>query len=204
MYDTLPNDEVIAQTVQELSKRNIEAIVVADKVEAFEKIKSLIPAGASVTNGASRTLDEIGFIDYLKSGAHPWNNLHGAIAVESDPAKQKALRKQSLTSDFYLGSVHALAATGEFLIASNTGSQLPNIVYGSDNVIFVVGIQKIVPTFPETYQRLNQHVVPLEDERLMKALNVHTNVSKILEFLYESPYNGRKVLMIIVKEKLGF
>lgn len=204
MYDTIAGDNMIAKTVEELAKRNIEAIVVANKTEALEKIKELIPAGSTLTSGASRTLEEIGFIEYLKSGQHPWNNLKDQIVAEKDPVKQKALRKQALTSDFYLGSVHALASTGEFLVASNTGSQLPNIAYGSDNVIFVVGAQKIVETFPETYQRLNQYVVPLEDVRMMQASNVHTNLSKILVFMHESQYNGRKVRMIIVKEKLGF
>jgi hypothetical protein len=204
MYNEIASDEVIAKTIEGLAPRNVEAVAVASRAEALAKIKELIPAGASVTSGSSRTLDEIGFIDYLKSGEHPWNNLKAAIAAEKDPVKQKALRKQALTADFYLGSVHALATTGEFLVASNTGSQLPNVVYGSDNVIFVVGAQKIVPTFPETYARLNQVVVPLEDERMMQASNVHTNLSKILVFMHESNYNGRKIHMIIVKEKLGF
>ena len=46
-----------------------------------------------------------------------------AILAEKDPAKQALLRTQSALSDFYLGSVHAIAETGEFIIASNSGSQ---------------------------------------------------------------------------------
>ena len=204
MYDQIASDDVIAKTIEALQKRNVEAGVVDNKADALAKIKAMIPAGASVTSGASRTLEEIGFIDLLKSGQHQWDNLKAAIASENDPLKQKALRKRALTADFYLGSVHALASTGEFIIASNTGSQLPNIVYGSDNLIFVVGGQKIVSTLGEAYQRLNQYVVPLEDERMMQTANAHTHLSKVLEFLYESPFTGRKVRMIIVKEKLGF
>ena len=204
MFDNIANDGVIAKTVDELAKRNVEAVVVANREEALTKIRELIPAGASVTTGASRTLDEIGFTDLLKSGEHSWNNMKAAIVAEKDPVKQKALRKAALTTDFYLGSVHALSATGEFLIASNTGSQLPNVVYGSDNLIFVVGAQKIVANIDQAYERLKNYVVPLEDARMMQASNVHTHLSKVLEFLFESPFAGRKVRMIIVKEKLGF
>jgi hypothetical protein len=79
--------------------------------------------------GSSVTLEEIGLIDYLKSGKHQWSNLKDGIFAEREPAKQSLLRKQATMSDHYLGSVHALAETGEFVIASNTGSQLPNVVH---------------------------------------------------------------------------
>ena len=82
----------------------------------------------------------------LKAGSHGWNNLHAGVLAEKDPEKQKALRRQALLSDYYLGSVHGLSETGEMLIASNSGSQLPHITFSSPNVIFVVGTQKIVPT----------------------------------------------------------
>jgi len=68
------------------------------------------------------------------------------------------------------------------LVASNTGSQLPNIVFGSDNLIFVVGAQKITPTLEEANKRLVDYVVPLEDERLMGIYKAHTTFSKALTY----------------------
>ena len=203
-YDQLANQQVIDKTITSLAERNIEAMVVGNKIEAMEKIKSLIPSGASVMNGSSRTLEEIGYVDYLKAGQHSWNNLHEAVLAEQDKVKQAILRKQSVISDYYLGSVHALAETGEIVIASNTGSQLPHVVYTSPNIIFVVGTQKIVPTLSDALKRLEEHVVPLEDERMMQAYNMHTNQSKVLILRYEAPFNGRKIKLLLVKEKLGF
>ncbi len=203
-YNQLASNESITKTVAELAKNNVEAIVVDTKSGALAKIKELIPAGVSVMNGTSTTLVDIGFVDYLKEGSHGWNNLHEAILAESDPAKQGKLRKESALSDYYLGSVHALAETGEFVIASNTGSQLPNIVFTSANLLFVVGAQKIVPTLSEAMKRLEEYVVPLENERSLKAYGAPTKVNKIVIFKGESPMIGRKVKMIIVKESLGY
>lgn len=203
-YTQLANDEIIEKTVVELAKRGVEAIVVDTKFAALEKIKSFIPTGASVMNGSSTTLIEIGFVDYLKEGQHGWNNLHAAILAEKDPAKQSELRKESALSDYYLGSVHALSQTGEFVIASNTGSQLPHVVYTSPNLIFVVGAQKIVPTLNDALKRLEDYVVPLENDRSLKAYGAPTRLNKLVIFKGESPYNGRKLRMIIVKESLGF
>ena len=35
-------------------------------------------------NGSSVTLEQIGFVDYLKAGAHGWNNVHAGIVAEPD------------------------------------------------------------------------------------------------------------------------
>lgn len=203
-YNQLASNESIQTTIGELAKHNIEAVVVDTKKGALEKIKELIPSGVSVMNGSSTTLIEIGFVDYLKEGKHGWNNLHEAILAESDPAKQGKLRKESVLSDYYLGSVHALSETGEFVVASNTGSQLPHIVFTSQNLLFVVGAQKIVPSLSEALKRLEEYVVPLENERSLKAYGAPTALNKIVIFKGESPMIGRKVKMIIVKESLGF
>ncbi len=203
-YITLASKEIIEKTTKALAERNVEAIFVETKEEALEKIKELIPEGASIMNGASVTLEQIGFIEHLKSGQHKWNNLHEAILAEKDPAKQAQLRKQSVLSDFYLGSVHALAETGEFVVASNTGSQLPHIVFTSQNLILVASTKKISPTLNEATERLYEHVVPLEDVRMMGVYGAHTQVNKIVVFNGENPIYGRKVRVILVGEDLGY
>ncbi len=203
-YDQLASSEAVARTVEGLKGRNIEGIVVADRAEALEKIKELVPAGASVMNGSSRTLEEIGFIEYLKTGTHGWQNLHAEILAEQDPAKQARLRRESVLSDYYLGSVHALAEDGQIVIASNTGSQLPHLVYTSPNLILVVSTKKIVPTLDEALRRLDEYVVPLEDARMMEAYQSHTKESKLLVIKHEPEFMQRKVRVILVNEALGF
>ncbi|MEK7103278.1 MAG: LUD domain-containing protein, partial [Patescibacteria group bacterium] len=130
--------------------------------------------------------------------------LHEAILEEKDPEKQSLLRKQSVLSDYYLGSVHGFSQTGEFVIASNTGSQLPHIVFTSPNLIFVVSTQKIVPTLADALRRLEEHVIPLEDQRILQLYGSHTAPNKILIFKGESQSIGRKVSVIFVNEILGF
>jgi L-lactate utilization protein LutB len=205
-YTKLASQESLERAVAGLKERGFEPVVVNTKEEALAKIKELIPAGASVMNGTSTTLQQVGYVDYLKAGQHPWRNLHANILAEQDPAAQKVLRRQALTSDYYLGSVHALAESGEMLIASNSGSQLPHIAYSSPNLVLVVSTKKIVPAFPDTYKRLNEHVVPMEDAR-MKQVNgpgSGTKLNKLFVFFGEPSYTGRKVTVMLVKEDLGF
>src|SRR3989344_4810435 len=122
-YTQLASSQTVAKTVKALESRGFKAAVVGSGKEALEYIKKAIPKGASVMNGSSVTLEEIGLVDLLKSGKHEWNNLHAAVLAEQDQAKRAQLRKQAVVSDYYLGSVHALTEGGEMVIASNTGSQ---------------------------------------------------------------------------------
>jgi hypothetical protein len=203
-YSTLASQDSLQKTITALKGHNFEAIVVDTKEAALAKIKTLIPAGASVNNGASVTLTDIGFIDYLKTGEHGWNNLHVAILAEKDPAKQADLRKQSVFAEYYLGSVHALTETGELVIASASGSQLPAITFTSPHIIFVVGTQKITSTLDGALTRLREYVFPLENER-MKSLGMGGSVlSKILVLEQEPAFMNRTVTVLLVNEELGF
>ena len=203
-YNQLASLDSLQKTKDSLSQKGYEVFVVKNKTEALEKIKELIPEGASVMNGSSATLEQIGYLDYLKSGAHKWVDLHAKVTAESDKEKRTKLRRESVLSDYYLGSVHALAETGEFVIASNTGSQLPHVVYTSPNLIFVVSTKKIVPTLDEAMRRLKEYVYPLEDKQSLEKYKEHTAINKIVIFNGEVSYSGRKIRFILVEEDLGF
>ena len=203
-YETLAGTETVDKTISALAGRGVVAVLANNRTDALEKVKSIIPPGSSVMNGSSRTLEEIGFVDYLKSGAHGWRNLHEEILAEKDPAKQTMLRKQAVLSDYYLGSVHAVTETGQLVVASNSGSQLPHIVFTSPNLIFVVGIQKITPHLDAALARVREYVLPLEDRRMKEAGYGGSAISKLLIFEREPDFMGRKVQLIFVNEKLGF
>jgi L-lactate utilization protein LutB len=198
------NREAIERTVSSLKTNGFEPVVVSSGADALSKIKELIPAGVSVMNGASKTLEDIGFIEYLKSGEHGWNNLHAKVYAEPDRAKQGVLRKEATIADYALNSVQAVTEKGEILIASNTGSQLPAIAFNSHNIIVVVGAQKIVPDLTSAFVRLEKDVMPLEDERIKALYGINTMHAKSLILHKENPMMGRKVYVIIVEESLGF
>ena len=203
-FTKLASKESIEKTIQSLAGRGVEAILAENGTEALAKTKELIPAGASVMNGSSVTLEQIGFVDYLKSGTHGWNNVHEAIINESEPGKKAKLRKESVLSDYYLGSIHALTEAGEFIIASQTGSQLPHIVYTSQNIIFVASVKKIVPSLEFAFKRLYEHVIPLEEKHMQEKYGMGTNPNKIVIWNGEATVNKRQARLILVNEDLGF
>jgi outer membrane receptor protein involved in Fe transport len=102
---------------------------------------------------------------------------------------------------FAVGSVHAVTETGELMMASATGSQLPSYAYGAGHVVFVVGAQKIVSDLAEATERIATYTLPLEDTRAQAAYGVHSAINKTLTIHGEMP--GR-IDVVIVAEELGF
>lgn len=202
-YKLLPPESVILNTIKALESRNIEAVYVKDREAALEKLKELIPKNATVMTGSSTTLDQIGFIKLLKSGNHPWKNLKDQILAEPDKIKQAELRKQSILSDYFIGSVHAITEEGETITASASGSQIPSYAFASDNVIWVAGAQKIVPDLESGIKRVKDYVYPLEDQR-MKSVGSSGSIIGWMLIFGHSILPNRKIKIIIVDEVLGF
>ncbi|NWG08763.1 MAG: lactate utilization protein [Nitrososphaerales archaeon] len=202
-YDKLPPKEIVEKTMESIKRRGISVDFVNTKEDALKRLKELIPAGAEIMTGGSTTLEQIGFVDLLKSGKHSWKNLKDEILAEEDPAKREELRRKSMTAEYFIGSVHAVAETGEILVASFTGSQISAYVYSSKNVIWIVGTQKIVPTLEEGFKRVRNYSLSLEDKRMKRLGYGGSAIGKLLLFERETSPD-RKIDFIFVNEKLGF
>ena len=205
-YNTLPPLERLQKAIVDVQARGVLVTLVETKEAALAQLQTLIPVGATVMTGASVTLQQIGFEALLMEGKHPWRYLKAGINTENDPVKRAVLRKQATLADYYLSSVHAIAETGEILIASATGSQLPAYAFSSSNVIWVAGAQKITPTLDSAFHRLRDYVLPLEDQHMKQLYGKESGslIGKILVFEREAPYLQRKVQLLLVNEVLGF
>lgn len=204
-FGALPSLEQIQRTVEAVNARGIHAESVQTKEEALKRLQEIIPAGAVVMTGGSVTLAQIGLDALLISGQHPWRNFKADLLAEKDPARQAQLRLQGTMVEFFLGSVNAVAETGELVFASATGSQLPPYAYTSRNIVWVAGAQKITPTLEDALRRVREHVLPLEDERQKKHGNkAGSFIGRILIFEREPAYLRRNLTLILVNQVLGF
>jgi hypothetical protein len=204
-YDTLPAQERVQRTLDSVNANGIRAELVETKEAALERVRAIIPDGAVVMTGSSVTLQQIGFEEILISGDHPWRNFKADLLAEKDPVKQSAMRREGTLAEYFLGSVNALAETGELVFASGSGSQLPAYAYTSRNVIWVVGAQKISPTLDEALRRVHDYVLPLEDQRQKSLGNkAGSRINRILIIQGEPAYLRRNLTLILVNQILGF
>jgi L-lactate utilization protein LutB len=200
--DELPDDETIEETVSNLEDRGFEVVVVDSADEALETIQSHIPAGASVMNGHSTTLEEIGFMDYLSEGDHEWESLPDEIWSIDDDAERQAARRKSQTADYFLGGINAIAQTGELVAADLSGSRIGAYPFAAGNVVIVSGANKVVPTLDDALDRLESVAYPLENERAQEAYGVESAIAKQLIFRREAE-EGRTTV-VLIREQFGY
>jgi hypothetical protein len=113
------------------------------------------------------------------------------------------LRRSTSVVDYHIGSVNAVAQSGELVFASHGGSQIAGYAFTARHVIWVVGTQKIVPTLEDAFRRVREHAHPLEDRRISRL--EHPQRSRIGKWLiFESEWAAGRAFVILVREPLGF
>jgi LUD domain len=149
---------------------------------------------------ASVTLADTGIADAINDGG-PYESARKrmlALDLATQAQEMKAIGGQP---GYALGSVHAVTWDGTLFIASASGSQLLSYAWGAENVIFVVGAPKLVPTLEAVHRRIYQHSLKLEDARAIAACGQRSQVGKIMEIRQELP--GR-IHIVLVRQVVGF
>jgi nitrogen regulatory protein PII-like uncharacterized protein len=202
-WSSIPSEEDIESVAHDIEdKANIKVIRVPDGNAALEKIKELIPKGAEVMNGSSTTLMEIGYQDLMNSGQQDWKDMHKIVTSENDYQKRNELRRRSVSSEYFLSGVNAIAMTGELVSCDATGSRVGAWPFAAKNLIFVSGVNKIVPTLQDAFQRIREYAYPLEDARARKASGTSSQIGKCV-ILANERKTGR-ITLILINERLGY
>ena len=200
-YAKQATDEKIDRTSKALEANGIQMLIAETGAEAKRLFLELIPEGSEVFLSSSVTLEQLGIVaDVDQSGK--FDAVRPRMYAMNRETQGREIRKLIAAPDFAAGSVHAVTEDGHVLIASATGSQLGPYASGAGRVIWVVGAQKIVKDLNDGFRRIQEHVVPLEEEHMQKLYKVSTAVNEML-IVNRATRPGR-ITMILVKEELGF
>jgi hypothetical protein len=193
--------ERLERTAAALTEHGFSVEILDDAAAARTRVKDLIPEGASIFTGASETLRLSGIEEDINdSGRYDSLKKRGQTM---DRATQLAEIWRALSSpDVIVGSVHAVTETGSLVIASASGSQLPGYAGGSMRAIWVVGAQKVVPDLATALRRVEEHCLPLESARAMKAYGQPSVINRML-ILNAELYPGRGTVLLL-REAIGF
>jgi L-lactate utilization protein LutC len=188
------------RVAEHLRERNFDALIVDDADQARDEVFKLLPEGAEVHSGKSRTLEEIGVFDELMASER-WNMLRRRTMAMDRRTQMDTIRKLTAAPEWMIGSVQAVTEAGEMVVASASGSQIGPYSGASGHLILVVGAQKIVPDLSAALRRITEHVQPYEDLRLREQLGVGTIVARIL--IMERDFRPGRTTVILVREAVG-
>jgi hypothetical protein len=199
MDGTLVGDRV-EHVASVLRSHNIEAIVVETGDEARNVVLGLIPDGAQVHSGKSKTLEDSGiYAELVESGRY--DALRPRMMAMDRATQGAEMRRLVAAPDFMLGSVAAITDDGMLVAASATGSQLGGYASGAGRVILVVGSQKLVPDLDAAMRRIREVVFPWENDRVRERLGVDTRLEKVLLILGE--WQPGRTTVVLVREPVG-
>ncbi len=152
----------LGRVAEALRKNRMEAHVVKTAAEVAPLVKSLVPKGASVASGGSESLAESGVAALLAGGDYNF------IDRNKYEDKRRAYI-DAYGADFFFCSSNAVTEKGELYNVDGNSNRISMIAYGPENVIMVVGANKVVKDLAEAESRVKTHAAPPNAKRLSCA-----------------------------------
>lgn len=153
--------EMIRKTMENLERNGIQPFFAETKAEVVPLVKTLVPAGSSVSNGGSISLAETGVSALLESGAYDFIDRRG---LEGEALRNSYIR--AFGCDAYFCSSNAVTENGELYNVDGNSNRVACIVFGPKQVIMVVGVNKIVPDINAAIKRVKECAAPPNTKRL--------------------------------------
>ncbi len=154
----------VAETIiKNLKQRRMEGYYCETSEDALALVMRLIPEGSSVSFGGSVTLTETGILQQLRDREDI--TLYDRSTCKT-PEEIKQVYRQAFSCDSYLMSTNAITINGELINIDGTANRVAALCYGPDQVIVVVGINKIVSDIESGYKRVKDIASPQNGIRL--------------------------------------
>ncbi len=193
--------ERLERAAAALTARNFAVEILDDAAAARTRMKDLIPESASVFTGASETLRLSGIEEDINNSGR-YDALRSRGMTMDRATQMDEIRRLLASPDVIVGSVAAVTETGTLVVASASGSQLTGYAGGSARAIWVVGAQKVVPDLSTALRRIEDHCLPLENDRAMKVYGRPSAINRVL-ILNAEPHAGRGTVLLL-REAIGF
>lgn len=113
--------------------------------------------GKTVGFGGSVTLQDMGLYELLSR--------HNTV-IWHWKSKDPAARRDALMTQIYISSVNGLAQTGEMVNIDGSGNRVAATLFGHEKVYFVIGRNKLAPTYEEALWRARNIAGPQNARRL--------------------------------------
>lgn len=151
--------------ISAIEKRNMTAYYCENKEACLQKVLEILPEGCTIAWGGSESIKEAGIPDAVKeSGKYSVYDR----AKYLSPRQVKEFNKLAFSSDYYFMSSNAITLDGMLMNIDGNGNRVANLIFGPEHVIVVVGMNKVVPTIEDAYDRIRNIASPPNTIRLRK------------------------------------
>ena len=198
------------EIIRNFKSRNIDVVFFEKLEEVKDRIMELIPVSCTIGIGNSQTLKEINISKLLmERGSIVFDK---TLAESNEESKQ--IKKRSLLTDWYITGTNAISKKGHIVNIDHSGNRVAAMMYGPDNVIIVVGKNKICETLDDAIHRVRDISVPLNAKRagynppclkLNKCVDCKTDERVCFNLaIIEGQFVKDRMKLFIVNEEIGF
>ena len=146
---------------ENLKKHFFDAYYVDTKEDALKKSLELISKQDSVSWGGTITMEQIGLKQALID-----NNY---ILIDRDTAKSPEerveLMHKALSCGTYIMSANAITSDGQLFNIDGNGNRVAALCYGPKNILVIAGMNKVVKTVEDAYNRARNFAAPANKQR---------------------------------------
>ena len=158
-------DKKVERAIKSFKKHHINPYFVQTNQEALELIKSMIEKGSKIGVGGSMTLAEIGLLDELRSGNYQFiDTQESSLSYEERHDRYR----ECFLADYYVSSSNAITEDGFLYNVDGRNNRIAAMLYGPNQVIIVVGVNKIVRNLDEAVLRNREISAPANAIRLAR------------------------------------
>jgi LUD domain len=195
-----PASEATLEALAErMRARNFEVVIVDDGAAAKAEVLSRVPEGSQVHSGKSKTLEDIGIFDEFMDN-EKYDFIRRRTLKMDRNTQRDEMRKAGAAPDIMVNSAHAVTEAGQIVMTSATGSQIGPIASGAGKLILVIGSQKVVPDLDTAFRRIEDYVIPYEEDRLKVAHGV-AKMNRTL--ILEGDHTPGRTTIILVRTPIG-
>ena len=192
-------------------QHNMAVFQVSNSQEVLALLNEFIKDGTTVGCGDSVTLEQMGVLDYLRKKDITFLDKYQPGLSHED---KRAIYLRNFSADTFITGTNSITVDGKIFNIDGNGSRVAPMIYGPEQVIIVVGTNKITENVDEAIKRVRKIAAPLDAKRLGKGTPC-TKLNRCIDcshkericndfVLIANQFAKDRIKIFIVDQELGY
>lgn len=194
-----------------LKKRSFSVKTFSTRDQATDYLNNTID-NTTVSFGGSMTVKEMNLFDTLSQHNTAWWHGKGKQLKEYGGEE---IMKNAMNTEVYITSANAVSEQGQIINIDGRCNRIASTLFGHKKVFFVIGKNKLAPTFEKAMWRARNIAAPKNAQRLGKNTPCAVKGDKCYDcnsadricrgfLILEYPPSGTEAEIILIDEELGY
>jgi hypothetical protein len=154
--------QILGELSGNLKKRDFKVEIFETAREINDYVMKTIPANVKVGLGGSISLRELGIDKLLKERGNTLLD-HWDKSLSSEQSLN--IRKEQLSSDYFLTSANAITLDGRIVNIDAVGNRVAAMIFGPKHVISIISVNKIAKDTDDAIWRVKNNASAMNTKR---------------------------------------